>query len=62
MESNKYQFQQKFNSVAKDYDTICNNYAVERRIESLDIPNSKLILETGSGSGIVTKSYNSKII
>ena len=62
MVSNKYQFQQKFNSVAKDYDIISNDYAVQRRTESLDIPNSKFILETGSGSGIVTKSYNSKII
>lgn len=62
MPNPKHDFQQKFNKIAKEYDLISNDYAVKRRIESLNIPNSKLILETGSGSGLVTKSYNSKII
>ena len=62
MTNPKHEFQQKFNSIAKEYDLISNDYAVKRRTESLNIPNSKLILETGSGSGVVTKSYNSKII
>lgn len=60
--TSKSEFQDKFNSIAKNYDLISNPYTVQRRSESLKLESSKLILETGSGSGLVTKSYNSKII
>ena len=62
MNSSKSEFQKRFNSIAKNYDSISNPYSVKRRSESLKLDSAKLILETGSGSGLVTKSYNSKII
>jgi ubiquinone/menaquinone biosynthesis C-methylase UbiE len=60
--TSKSEFQDKFNSIAKNYDLISNPYTVQRRSESLKLESTELILETGSGSGLVTKSYNSKII
>lgn len=62
MKTSKSEFQKKFNSIAKNYDFISNTYTVKRRAESFDLNSDKLILETGSGSGLVTEFYDSKVI
>jgi len=58
----KLDFQHRFDSIAKNYDNISNQYTVKRRTESLKLESANLILEVGSGSGIVTKSFDCDVI
>lgn len=58
----KIDFQQRFDSIAKNYDNISNQYTVKRRAESLKLESANLILEVGSGSGIITKSFDCDVI
>jgi len=58
----KKDFQQRFDSIAKNYDNISNPYTVKRRTESLQLDSANLILEVGSGPGNVAKSFNCDVI
>lgn len=58
----KLEFQQRFDSIAENYDNISNPYIVQRRTESLKIKSANLILEVGSGSGNITRSYECDVI
>jgi len=58
----KSEFQKKFNSIAKKYDNISNPYIVKRRSDALKIESAELILEAGSGTGFVTKSFKCKVV
>mgnify|MGYP006103149281 CR=1 FL=1 len=60
--SNNLEFKRKFDSIAKNYDSISNPYTVKRRSDALKVDYAKLILDVGSGSGLVTESHDSKII
>ena len=59
---NKLEFKRKFDSIAKNYDNISNSYTVKRRTESLQLDSANLILEVGSGSGNVTKSFECNVV
>ena len=48
------EFKKKFDSVAKTYEKISNSYTIDRRSESFKTDSSELILETGSGTGIIS--------
>ena len=56
------EFKKKFDSVAKKYEKISNYYTVSRRSESFKIKPSELILEAGSGTGIISELINKSII
>ena len=56
------EFKKKFDSVAKTYEKISNPYTVNRRSESFKINSSKLILETGSGTGLISELIDKSII
>ena len=56
------QFKKKFDSVAKTYEKISNPYTINRRSESFKIDPAHVILETGSGTGIVSGLINKSII
>ena len=56
------EFKKKFDSVAKKYEKISNYYTINRRSESFKIQSSELILETGSGTGIISELINKSII
>ena len=56
------QFKKKFDSVAKTYEKISNTYTINRRSESFKIDPAHIILETGSGTGIVSGLINKSII
>jgi ubiquinone/menaquinone biosynthesis C-methylase UbiE len=56
------EFKKKFDSIAENYDNISNPYAVKRRAESLKLSTSGLILEVGSGTGIMTQSISNSVI
>ena len=56
------EFKKKFDSVAGIYEKISNSYTINRRSESFKIDSSDLILETGSGTGIVSQLIDKSII
>ena len=56
------EFKKKFDSVAKTYEKISNSYTIDRRSESFKTDSSELILETGSGTGIISELINKSII
>ena len=56
------EFKKKFDSVAKTYEKISNSYTIDRRSESFKTDSSELILETGSGTGIVSELIDRSII
>jgi len=56
------EFKKKFDSIAENYDNISNPYAVKRRAESLRLSTKGLILEVGSGTGIMTQSIGNSVI
>lgn len=56
------EFQKRFDSIAEDYEKISNQYTVERRIESLEKDSDGLVLEVGSGTGVITKFLTATII
>ena len=55
-------FKKKFESIAENYNTILNHYAIERRKESLRVQNADLILEVGAATGIISESFIRKKI
>ena len=56
------EFKKKFDSVAKTYEKISNSYTIDRRSESFKTDSSELILETGSGTGIISELIDKSII
>lgn len=56
------EFQKKFDSIAREYEKISNQYTVKRRIESLQIETKGLILEVGSATGIITHHVDNIVI
>jgi len=56
------EFKKKFDSVANTYEKISNSYTITRRSESFKIDSTDLILETGSGTGIVSELIDKSII
>ena len=56
------EFQKKFDSIAEEYEKISNQYTIKRRIESLQIETSGLVLEVGSASGIITQHVDNTVI
>ena len=56
------EFKKKFDSVAKRYEKISNPYTINRRSESFRIDSSKLILEAGSATGIISEQIDKSII
>jgi len=57
-----FEFKQKFETIASEYDQISNRYAINRRIEALHITNAEVILEVGSATGIITESIKTKTV
>lgn len=56
------EFKKKFDSVAEIYEKISNSYTINRRSESFEIDSSKLILEAGSATGIISERIDKSII
>ena len=56
------EFKKKFDSIANTYEKISNSYTITRRSESFKIDSTDLILETGSGTGIVSELIDKSII
>ena len=56
------EFKKKFDSIAKTYEKISSSYTINRRSESFEIDSSEIILETGSGTGIVSELIDKSII
>jgi len=56
------EFKKKFDFVAKKYEKISNPYTINRRSELFKIDSAGLILETGSGTGIVSELIDRSII
>ena len=56
------EFKKKFDSIANTYEKISNSYTITRRSESFKIDSTELILETGSGTGIVSELIDKSII
>ncbi len=56
------EFQKKFDTIAENYEKISNQYTIKRRAESLKINSDGLILEVGSGTGIISESINSLVV
>ena len=56
------EFKKKFDSIAQKYDQISNNYTIKRRAESLELDSEKVLLEVGSGTGIVSELIDKSII
>ena len=56
------EFKKKFDSVANTYEKISNSYTITRRSESFKIDSTDLILETGSGTGVVSELIDKSII
>ena len=55
-------YKQRFSSIAKIYEKISNQYTVNRRAESFKISPSELILEVGSGTGMISDLIDRQII
>ena len=56
------EFKKKFDSIAKRYEKISNPYTINRRSESFRTDSSKLILEVGSATGIISEQIDKSII
>ena len=56
------EFKKKFDSVAKRYEKISNPYTINRRSELFRVDSSKLILEVGSATGIISEQIDKSII
>ena len=56
------EFQKRFDSIAEDYEEISNQYTIERRIESFKKDSNGLVLEVGSGTGVVTEFVTCTVI
>ena len=56
------EFKKKFDSIANRYEKISNPYTINRRSESFRIDSSKLILEVGSATGIISEQIDKSII
>ena len=56
------EFKKKFDSIAGIYEKISNSYTINRRSESFKIDSSELVLETGSGTGIVSQLIDKSVI
>mgnify|MGYP001210022387 FL=1 len=56
------EFKKKFDSIAKKYEKISSSYAINRRSESFTTDSSDLILEAGSGTGIISELIDKSII
>ena len=56
------EFKKKFDSIAKIYEKISSSYAINRRSESFTTDSSDLILEAGSGTGIISELIDKSII
>ena len=55
-------YKQRFSSIAKIYEKISNPYTVNRRAELFKIRTSELVLEVGSGTGMVSDLIDEQII
>jgi len=55
-------YKQRFSSIAKIYERISNQYTVNRRAELFKIDKSELILEVGSGTGMISDLTGRQII
>ena len=55
-------YKQRFSSIAKIYEKISNQYTVNRRAELFKISSSELILEVGSGTGMISDLIDRQII
>ena len=55
-------YKQRFSSIAKIYEKISNQYTVNRRGESFKVNSSELVLEVGSGTGVIADLINRQII
>ena len=55
-------YKQRFSSIAKIYEKISNQYTVNRRAELFKISPSELILEVGSGTGMISDLIDRQII
>ena len=55
-------YKQRFSSIAKIYEKISNQYTVNRRAESFKINPSELVLEVGSGTGMISDLIDEQII
>jgi ubiquinone/menaquinone biosynthesis C-methylase UbiE len=60
--SHNQKFKRKFDSIASNYEDISNNYTIKRRAEFSKILSDQLILEVGSGTGIVSELIDKNII
>jgi len=56
------EFKKKFDSIANMYEKISNSYTITRRAESFKTNSAELILETGSGTGIISGLIDKSII
>ena len=56
------EFKKKFDSIAKIYEKISSSYTINRRSESFNVDSSELILEAGSGTGVVSELIDNSII
>ena len=54
-------YKQRFSSIAKIYEKISNPYTVNRRAELFKIRTSELVLEVGSGTGMVSDLVDEQI-
>ena len=55
-------YKQIISSIAKIYEKISNQYTVNRRAESFKINPSELVLEVGSGTGMISDLIDEQII
>ena len=56
------EFKKKFDSIAKIYEKISSSYTINRRSESFNVDSSEIILEAGSGTGVVSELIDNSII
>ncbi len=56
------EFKKKFDSIADTYEKVSNSYTITRRAESFKIDSAEVILETGSGTGIISGLIDKSII
>ena len=56
------EFKKKFDSIAKTYEKISIPYTINRRSELFKTDSSEIILETGSGTGLISELIDKSII
>ena len=56
------EFKKKFDTIADTYEKVSNSYTITRRAESFKIDSAEVILETGSGTGIISGLIDKSII